>query len=1248
MAELTEKADKSGYDASKIKVLEGLSAVQKRPAMYIGSTGSEGLHHLVFEIMDNSIDECMAGFCSSISLMIHVDNSITVEDNGRGVPVGMHPTQKRETVEVLLTMLHSGGKFDQEAYKVSGGLHGVGLSVVNALSQDLEIEIKRDGKVYQQEYQRGKPVTSLKEIGKTKSTGTKVWFKPDSKIFEVTEYSYDILSQRLRELAFLNAGLYISIEDERSGKKHEFQYKKGIKEFVEHLNKNKGVLHPKLIYVQGERGTVQVEAALQYNDTYTEALYTFANNINTHEGGTHLVGFRSALTRTLNQYASKNNLLEKGGSESLSGDDVREGLTCVLSIKLTNPQFEGQTKTKLGNSEVKGIVETIVNEQLGAFFEENPSVGRKIVEKAIEASRAREAARKARELARRKSALDSGSLPGKLADCQEKDPALSELYLVEGDSAGGCFSGETQIALTDGRDLPLVDLVREWELGKQNYCYTIREDGHIGVAPIMNARRTKTNTEAIKVILDDNSEIVCTPDHLFMLRNGSYKEAHTLQSGDSLMPFRRQYSRKGKRITIEGYEMVFDPVDLRWVFTHMLADRYNLEQGHYAATDGTHRHHINGNKLNNNPNNLRRLTKEEHLEHHRRLADQTLRSPQTLEKLRSLRKTPEFREKIRRAMLDPQMRRQLSDRAIQQWKDETYKKFMTEKFLAFYHSNEDYRQESLSRLNIAQREHWASLSNRRIQAKRTQKYFENNPQAKMLLSQIAQKQWEDGNLLQWRSQRTKEQWTPEFRKRRKIAYNQTYLHKGLGVLHDIYTKTGHLDETLYNAKRKALGDRSLVRLSTLCNRFFDGDLKQMEEAVAQFNHQVKRVVPCSEKMDMYDLEVPGTHNFALAGGVFVHNSAKQGRDRKFQAILPLRGKILNVEKARFDKMLTSEEIRLLITALGTGIGTDEFNLQKLRYHRVILMTDADVDGSHIRTLLLTFFYRQMPQIIEHGYLYIAQPPLYKVKKGKVERYIKDEQILRDYLVESGVENIALHVERRNRPLVGQELAQLVKKIIRYDFILDRMNRRKEKRIIDEVVRSGASIGSLLSKKDKGESLKKFLQGIVKAVEKVSSDISPIDCKVEEDAEHAGWKAILESRREGGRFQTILDSPFVRSPEFEELVRLQGEFTIAGEPPYRLLVGSEERKIQSLHMLMEIVMSEGHKGHYIQRYKGLGEMNPGQLWETTMDPASRVLLQVRIDDAYEADGIFTVLMGDAVEPRREFIEQNALDVVNLDI
>lgn len=808
------QSGKTSYDIGKIKVLEGLSAVRKRPAMYVGSTGTEGLHHLVFEVVDNSIDECMAGFCSKIRTTLHVDNSITVEDDGRGIPVGMHPTQKRETVEVILTTLHSGGKFDNQVYKVSGGLHGVGVSVVNALSEELKVEIKRDGNVYEQAYRRGEPVAPLKVVGKTKSTGTKIWFKPDPQIFEVTEFSFDILSQRLRELAFLNAGLFISIEDQRTGKQHDFQYKKGLEEFVEHLNRNKGVLHPKLIYLQGEKGLCRVEIALQYNDGYTESLFSFVNNIHTHEGGTHLIGFRSALTRSLNQYAAKNGLFKKGGTESLSGDDVREGLAGVISIKLQNPQFEGQTKTRLGNSEVKGIVEAIVNDQLGAFLEQNPSVARKVVGKAVEAARARDAARKARELARRKSALDSGSLPGKLADCQERDPALSELYIVEGDSAGG--------------------------------------------------------------------------------------------------------------------------------------------------------------------------------------------------------------------------------------------------------------------------------------------------------------------------------------------------------------------------------------------------------------------------------------------------SAKQGRDRKNQAILPLRGKILNVEKARFDKMLSSEEIRLLITALGTGIGAQEFDIQKLRYHRIVLMTDADVDGSHIRTLLLTFFYRQMPAIIENGYLYIAQPPLYKVKKGKKEEYIKDEQTLQEYLVEEGVENLVLHVERRNKPILGQELSQLVKNLIRYNSILERLNRLKEREVVDAIVREGEIKGLLTRKTGQGGPLKAYLKRLKTSLENLHPNIAPMGFKVETDTEHDGWKASVESQRGGSRFVTTIDVPFLHTPEFAQLERLYSEISVAGDPPYRLLNGKEEKRVGNLREVMETVVQAGQKGTSIQRYKGLGEMNPSQLWETTMDPERRVLLQVKIDDAYEADSIFTVLMGDAVEPRREFIEHNALDVVHLDI
>jgi len=763
----------------------------------------------------------MAGFGETIEVAIHIDGSVTVVDNGRGIPTGMHSTQKKSAAEVALTMLHAGGKFEQGAYTVSGGLHGVGISVVNALSEWLELEIWQDGQVFEQRYERGKPNASLQVTGKTKRRGTKVTFKPDAQVFETLDFSFDVLAQRLRELAFLNKGLEITLKDERKEpvKEQAFKYKGGIVSFVEHLNEAKTPLH-KPIYVQVEKAEMVLEVALQYNDAYAENLFSFANNINTKEGGTHLVGFKAALTRTINNYANANELLKKE-TESLTGDDVREGLTAVVSVKVRNPQFEGQTKAKLGNSEVKGIVEAAVNEALGTYFEENPLVARKIIGKAIDAARAREAARKAKELIRRKSALDGGSLPGKLADCAEKDPALSELYIVEGDSAGG--------------------------------------------------------------------------------------------------------------------------------------------------------------------------------------------------------------------------------------------------------------------------------------------------------------------------------------------------------------------------------------------------------------------------------------------------SAKQGRDRKFQAILPLKGKILNVEKARFDKMLTSEEIRVLIMALGTGIGRkreegdkgdkDTFDIAKARYHKIILMTDADVDGSHIRTLLLTFFFRQMPELIERGYIYIAQPPLFKVKKGKTERYLKDEGALNEHLANLAVEEVEVYVEGAQDYVTGRRLLPILKRLIAFETLLAHLNKKPhEASLLRAFVDVPGLDRELLKNKT---ALRNVVTEVKKTLALVYPKLTPT-IEIIDDEEHQSSKVTCRLLVSGIIHSLDVTHDLVGSAEFRELQKLAPSAIGIGRPPYKLKAKGQVQQQTETSELVKAILDLGKQGLSIQRYKGLGEMNPGQLWETTMNPEVRTLLRVQLEDVTGVDEIFTILMGDEVEPRRNFIQDHALEVRNLDV
>ncbi|HXK11935.1 MAG TPA: DNA topoisomerase (ATP-hydrolyzing) subunit B [Vicinamibacteria bacterium] len=800
MSETNDKPEPAGteYGADAIRVLEGLEAVRVRPAMYIGSTGESGLHHLVYEVVDNSVDEALAGFCTEIGVTIHIDNSVTVVDNGRGIPVGPHESGL-DAAEVVLTKLHAGGKFDKGAYKVSGGLHGVGVSVVNALSERLLVEIWREGKVYRQSYSRGEPQTRLEQTGVTDRRGTRVTFKPDPQIFETTAFSFDTLSQRLRELSFLNRGTLITLEDERDNKRHRFQYEGGISSFVEHLNRNKETLPARPVEMAGEREGVGVEVALQWNDGYAENIHCYANNINTHDGGTHLAGFRGALTRSLNGYGVSAGLLKEG--DSFEGEDTREGLTAVISVKVPNPQFEGQTKAKLGNSEVKGIVESLVNERLSAFLEENPQEAKRIAGKILDAARAREAARKARDLTRRKGALDGAGLPGKLAECQERDPEKCELYLVEGDSAGG--------------------------------------------------------------------------------------------------------------------------------------------------------------------------------------------------------------------------------------------------------------------------------------------------------------------------------------------------------------------------------------------------------------------------------------------------SAKQGRDRAFQAVLPLRGKILNVEKARLDKTLSSEEIRNIIAALGTGVGADDFDAGKLRYHRIIIMCDADVDGSHIRTLLLTFFYRQMKELIERGHLYIAQPPLYKVKHGKTVTYLKDEHGLDTFLLARAAENRKVRLAS-GQEIEGQRLAHVVGRMVTVTKLLERTERRGVPRdVTEELLRGRIREAEVF--RDKARLLE-----LIRPLREKGAEIF-----LEEDEEHGNYDIRLRPASNGHVRDVVVDDEFLTSAEYRALYSAYEEIREVDEPPLTVLDGGETT-VAHRDALVAHILAEGRKGIAISRYKGLGEMNADELWETTMDPGSRTLLQVRLEDDEVAENIFTTLMGDAVEPRRLFIEENALNVRNLDI
>ncbi len=987
----------TNYTGESIQVLEGLEGVRRRPSMYIGSTGKEGLHHLVYEVVDNSVDEALAGFCKNIKVVINKDGSVTVEDDGRGIPVDIHSQYKVSAAEVALTKLHAGGKFDKKAYVVSGGLHGVGVSCVNALSKKLILEIKRNGKLYSQEYSRGDAKTKLKVIGNAgkDEAGTKITFWPDEQIFSTLDFDYRVLENRFRELSFLNAGLKINLIDEIKNKSQEFFSTGGLIEFVRLINKSKEPLFPKPIYFKKEMNNTLIEISLQYISGYQENLFGFVNTINTVEGGTHISGFKTALTRVINDYVKKRNLL-KGNGEGLSGEDVREGLTAIISIKIPEPQFEGQTKTKLGNSEIKGFVDSILTSLLAEFLEENPVVAKKIVAKCLDAAKARLAAKKAKELVRRKSVFGLGGLPGKLADCSSKKSEETELYIVEGESAGGCFDGNTKVALADGRNLSFKELIEENKNGKENFCYTIKNDGSIGIEKIENPRLTRENAEVIKIVLDNDEEIICTPNHKFMLRDGNYKEAKDLTKENSLMPFHKKLSEIGGRITIDGYEMVWNQ-NKKWIFTHLLSDEYNLKNEIYKKEQGEHKHHIDFNKLNNNPTNIVRISKENHLILHTEHLDKTLHREDIKEKARQAHKTPEYKEKIREWRNRPEIKEMFSNISKELMKNKDYKENLTKSFLNFYYSNEGYRKKNNKNLNEQQKKYWLNPKNREKASEKVRKFFEENPDAKEYLSNLAKEQWKDEVLLIWRRQKTREQWTPEFRNQRKETYNKTYYEKTIKLMKNVLENNCTLEK--FDEVRIKNNDRNILSMKTFCERFFNGDKNLMLESINNYNHKIKRIEWLKKKIDVYDLEVPETHNFALTSGVFVHNSAKMARNKELQAILPLKGKILNVEKAVPSKTLSSEEIINLITAIGTGVG-EQFDLAKLRYGKIIIMTDADVDGQHIMTLLLTFLFRFMPQLIENGNVYAALPPLYRVRK-KEDYYVYSDDELKKIIKELG-------------------------------------------------------------------------------------------------------------------------------------------------------------------------------------------------------------------------------------------------------
>jgi len=1131
-----------------IRALEGLEAVRLRPGMYIGGTDVHALHHLVYEVVDNAIDEAMAGRCDFIQVTIHADSSITVSDNGGGIPVEKHWQKGISTLELVMTSLHAGGKFGGGAYKVSGGLHGVGVKAVNAVSEWLIAEVHRDGYIWQQRYIRGVPqgeVQAIEPLPKDAPTGTHITFYPDALIFEGVRRDFDFnfktLADRFREMAYVTRGVTIRLVDEREKplpREMTFYFEGGLRSFVRYLNRHREAIHEVVsgmgehkftMLVEGREveATMEVEFAFQYTDSTNTTELAFANTINTPDGGTHQTGLRMAITRVINTYARKMGFL-KDRDANFTGRHTLEGLTAIVSVRHPAPQFESQTKVKLMNAEVSAAVSSVVSEAFSEFLENNPREARKIVEKCLNTMRIQDALDKQRELllGERKSLLANTTLPGKLADCSNRG-ADTEIFLVEGDSAGGCFVGSTKVRLASGLVKTFRELAEDWALGIMHFGYASNEAGDIRIVPLLEPRLTKKQAELVEVELDNGERVRCTPDHLFRLRDGSYRPAEQLQAGDSLMPLKTRLTEAGEEPS-EGYEMVWMNGRQVWWHTHHLADLYNLLTGVYTKKAGNTRHHADFNKLNNDPRNIQRMFWRDHQRLHAEMAGEVARRLWQDPVYRQKR-IQELRNQAIRQWQDPAYRQYMRERVKLQRQDEALNEKLLQGFQEWFDSlsPEEY-QAYCERMRAYQAAYWSNPEHRATQSERTRRYFETHPEARERNRQAALAQWEDAELRAWRSEKTREQWraegyrlrhsetvrawlqdhpehlekmragiaaywADETRSRRTLEALAEWREKTPSEVRSAKIREGHRRKAL--TLLNAVLDADNIELAYAVARsqkaptaptfsrlleYFDGDREALLEAARNHNCKVVAVRRLAEREDVYDLTVDHYHNFALSAGVFVHNSAKQARDRHFQAILPLRGKILNTERATLNRILDSQEIKALIAALGTGIRED-FNIEKMRYGRVIILTDADVDGAHIRTLLLTFFYRYMPDLIRERRLYIAQPPLFRLEYRKQVRYFYPEP------------------------------------------------------------------------------------------------------NVKEDQ--------------------LLARALANYPEPDKVV--------------------------------------------VQRYKGLGEMNAEQLWETTMNPANRTLLLVTSEDAAAADQTFEMLMGPSVPPRRKFIIQHSKEAT-LDI